>query len=325
MDRTSYSEKRLAELEKRLLPIDGLLADESLCIYATGSYGRLEAWEKSDIDLFFLCDGDQITRKFSDLKFIRLAAELIDVTEEMGFPEFSKDGRFLEIQYVDQMEEMLGSPEDDGENAFTARMLLLLESRPIYGSGLYKELLGRIIDFYYRDLPGHEDDFEPVFLVNDILRFWRTLTLNYEHARFEISRIDNEDEQVEARAESALKNYKLKVSRLSTCFSMVAHLASRDLPILQSDVLALSQLTPRQRFEGLFGSSKSADELLPEMLATYDTFLDRVQRPEGELLEDFRDPVRRKELMADAAKFGDEIFELLEDLAPRDRFRRLVV
>lgn len=45
--------------------------------------------------------------------------------------------------------DVLGSPEDDSTNASTARMLLLLESQPIYDEVLYGSLLERIISFYY--------------------------------------------------------------------------------------------------------------------------------------------------------------------------------
>ena len=79
------------------------------------------------------------------------------------------------------MEEVLGSPEDDGLNAFTARMLLLLESRPVYNAERYRRILKAVIGFYYRDFSDHSEHFRPTFLINDILRFWRTLTLNYEH------------------------------------------------------------------------------------------------------------------------------------------------
>ncbi len=104
----------------------------------------------------------------------------------MGFPTFSGDGKYLEVLSVSEMEAVLGSPRDDSLNAFTARMLLLLESQPLDYEELYETLLKRIIGFYYRDFPDHEAEFVPVFLLNDILRFWRTLTLNYEHHRLKL-------------------------------------------------------------------------------------------------------------------------------------------
>jgi predicted nucleotidyltransferase len=325
MDRAEYSRDRIKELAAGLSSVDQLLAEEPLCIYATGSYGRLEAGTGSDIDLFFLADGHPNVRSIPTLRFIRLAARLIELTEEMDFPEFTRDGQYLEVQYVGQMEEVLGSPHDDSLNAFTARMLLLLESRPIYRADLYRELLTRVVGFYFRDVAGHEDDFEPVFLINDILRFWRTLTLNYENKRFQISRLDAAD-QPEARAQSALKNYKLKQSRLATCFSMILHLATDPLPILPPRVLELCGLTPQERFKALRGRGNTeADRCIDRLEAMYEAFLDRVQTPEEKLAESFRDPGQRKELLEEATLFGAEIFALLQELALPDRMRRLVV
>src|SRR5829696_848356 len=56
--RREYSLDRLATLGERLGPVRPLLAGQPICVYATGSYGRLEGWSGSDVDLFFLYDGD---------------------------------------------------------------------------------------------------------------------------------------------------------------------------------------------------------------------------------------------------------------------------
>lgn len=184
--RQDYSLRRLSELQDALAPAHDLLGDHRPCVYATGSYGRLEAWGGSDIDLFFLYDDADETTRLPWTVFVRLAALLIDETSNMGFPPFSGDGKYLEVQYVRRMEEVLGSPRDDSLNTFTGRMLLLLESQPVYGEDVYLALLERIVAFYYRDYEDHPEDFVPTFLVNDLLRFWRTLTLNYEHKRLKL-------------------------------------------------------------------------------------------------------------------------------------------
>jgi hypothetical protein len=184
--RHDYSLARLAELGRHMSAVDTLLDGHPLCVYATGSYGRLEAWRGSDIDLFFLYDDADDSQRLPWTSFVRVAAHLIQATQDMGFPPFSGDGRYLELQYVGEMERVLGSPSDDSLNAFTARMLLLLESRPLYNSHVYGGLMERIVGFYYRDFEDHADSFLPTFLINDILRFWRTLTLNYEHHRLKL-------------------------------------------------------------------------------------------------------------------------------------------
>ena len=322
--RREYSQRRLAELSERLAPVLPHLEDEPLCVYATGSYGRLEAWERSDIDLFFLYDDAPQGGKLPFTTFVRLAACLVDVTADMGFPDFSGDGRYLEVGYIGEMEKVLGSREDDSINAFTARMLLLLESRPVHHPDLYIRLMERVISFYYRDFPDHSDDFVPVFLTNDILRFWRTLTLNYEHHRLKLLALSG-DELERKKADSALKNYKLKVSRLLTCFSMVLNLVAEAAPVTLATVLELCQATPRERLHRLGRGAGEAATLVGELDERYETFLETVQHDEDELTTRFRDDDRRKQAHAEASEFGRLLYELLQATAVPERIRFLVV
>jgi Putative nucleotidyltransferase DUF294 len=323
--RRDYSLGRLAELGSRLDPVHDLLTDEPLCVYATGSYGRLEAWRGSDADLFFLYD-DVNADDFSWLKFTRLVACLVDATEAMEFPPFSGDGKYLEVLYVGEMEKVLGSRGDDSTNAFTARMLLLLESRPVYDADLHARLLERIVGFYYRDFADHADDFVPGFLINDILRFWRTLTLNYEHDRHGLQRKDlTVDELRSEKAKSALKNYKLKFSRMTTCFSMVANLASEPRPVTAAVVVELCRMTPAERLARLVDRGESARAIVERLEDAYETFLVDVQRPETDLLADFANGDTRREKLDRAGDYGDLIYDLLRVVVDDRRMRYLVV
>jgi hypothetical protein len=323
-DRRTWSLERLAELQQRLdAPLAELIGGHPFCIYATGSYGRLEAWQQSDIDLFFL-DGHRSGDAFSWIAFVQVAARLIQETEAMSFPPFSGDGKYLTIQTIQRMQQVLGSPEDDSANAFTARMLLLLESRPVTATALYDELLAQVIGFYYRDFEGNEESFLPIFLTNDILRFWRTLTLNYEHDRLKLRALSGADQE-RAKAKSALKNYKLKASRLATCFSMIVHLATDPAPVPLENVFALCKQTPTERFEALRGRTASADSLIDDLATRYGAFLDFVQRPEADVLADFANPENRREKLDEAAAYGSQIFALLTELVEPERLRHLVV
>ncbi len=319
-----YSLRRLRELGEGLDPIKPLLERHPFCVYATGSYGRLEAWDGSDADLFFLYDDADESERIPWTTFARLSARLIDVTEEMAFPPFSGDGKYLEVQYVGEMENVLGSPRDDSLNVFTARMLLLLESQPVYDEAVYTRLLKRIVGFYYRDYDDHAESFLPVFLVNDILRFWRTLTLNYEHHRLKLLPLTGKELE-RKKADSALKNYKLKVSRLATCFSMVANLSAELAPVASETVLELCKLTPSERFERLRGHSDAAQGVIGELDAIYGAFLQSVQRTEEDLLANFSDSNYRDEALQNAKRYGDLIYELLQQVTTPERMRFLVI
>lgn len=319
-----YSVQRLEELRARAHALECVVAGNEVCIYVTGSYGRLEAWAESDVDLFILGSSGVEGKRLPRLREIKLMAGLIEIAESMGFPEFSNDGRWLDIHYVDEMAQKLGSPRDDSENAFTARMLLLLESRPVLDEALYEDLLHKILDLYFADFDDHPENFVPGFLTNDILRFWRTLTLNYEFARLEAAAVSDGARQL-AKATAALRNYKLKFSRLATCFSMVVNLVALPAPVTRERVIQLVAMTPQQRFEALRGSSDRADELLDVLQARYREFLGNVQRPKDELLTELGPSDARADFLRHAGAYGTAIYDLVAEVAQPGRLRYLVV
>jgi predicted nucleotidyltransferase len=208
--RRSETTSRFEQLQKQLRAADQLAADKA-CVYATGSFGRGEASKYSDLDLFIVGRGNKNRRELSNLEEIRIKADLIEATKTLDIPEFSGDGEYL-IHYTKQeLVDTLGKPHDDASNTFTARLLLLLESKPLLGEKVYKEAMSGVIAAYWRDYPDHKNEFIPAFLANDILRLWRTFCVNYEARTF--------TEPAEKRAKRKLKNYKLKHSRLLTCYS----------------------------------------------------------------------------------------------------------
>ena len=217
--RGDFSSGRLDELRRHLKNEPALKAYSGLTIYAAGSFARGEASKYSDIDLFFLHNDLTVQVSEPRLKGIRVLSTVIrQIEEDMEFPAPSNDGQFMNIIKLSEMKKTLGGAEDDYNNHFTARILLLLESAPVYGSSSYAQSISALIDSYFRDYENHASDFRPTFLVNDILRFWKTLCLNYEHRR------NQEDEA--RKIKQKIKNFKLKYSRLLTCFATVALLAS---------------------------------------------------------------------------------------------------
>ena len=224
---------RITELEKK-----------SLCIYTTGSYGRHEASQYSDLDLFFL-DADE-NNPTSNIDKTLIIAEVIKICRALELPEFSKDGGYLKIHKIEDILSNLGSPTDDHKNYFTARMLLLLESKPIYTEELHKKCMSKIIKRYFVDFHDHSKNFKAIFLANDIIRFWKTLCLNYEHGRHrKVKAGDSNGDRHKIVAHS--KNLKLKFSRKMTCFSFIISLAEYRKTITEEFLLELCLLTPIER------------------------------------------------------------------------------
>jgi len=276
-----------------------------MCVYATGSFGRLEACKYSDLDLFFLQFSN--TDKVSRISKTLIDAEVINICRKAKFPEFTADGKYLEMHSLDDILSELGSPEDDYRNYFTARMLLLLESKPLFSVDVYYDTLKKVIDSYYVDYHDHEKNFRPIFLLNDILRFWKTLCLNYEHRR------NRPPKNIPKKREAHLKNLKLKFSRMTTCYSMVLLLAHSDHHAISPDeVLGFAKLTPTQRLEYLAQlEPKKLKSSVGEVMETYSWFLEKTGVEEGQAVEWLSDRKRRELAFARARDYHKGIYNIL--------------
>ena len=136
-ERASFSNERIASLQDAFKKLQDIPSAKDLTIYATGSYGRREARPHSDLDLFFLYSGSRKQSPLPRTTEITFFSEIIEQCTRLGFPDFSDGGKYLTIQYFDDVFPALGSPADDYENFFTARVLLLLESTCLFNKTLF--------------------------------------------------------------------------------------------------------------------------------------------------------------------------------------------
>ena len=327
-DRRKKTARRIAILRGRLKAVERLARGRA-CVFATGSFGRQEASPHSDLDL--LIAGKRNGKPGKDgkegsllnrLDEICIKAELIKTIRKMGFPEFSGEGRYLTHYSVHEFTKTLGTPEDDVTNTFTARLLLLLESRPLLESDVYRDVIKEVIDAYWRDYKDHKNDFMPAFLANDILRLWRTFCVNYEARTERIPKIE--------KARGKLKNYKLKHSRLLTCYSALLYLLaiynSRGT-VSPQNALAMISLTPTERLEWLLRRPDltHVHTAIRKLLDQYERFLKTTNASEDRLIRKFLDKRTSQSYMTDAYKFGDLVFEVLTGIGSGSRFHRLLV
>jgi hypothetical protein len=323
-DRRIKSAARLAALAQELKGAEAL-AEGKACVYATGSFGRQEAGGHSDLDLFIVGRNRPDGRKGSSLRpldEICVKARLIEVTRRLGFPDFTDEGRYLAQYSVADFISTLGTPEDDVTNTFTARLLLLLESSVLVEPAVYAEVLEDVIAAYWRDYEDHSEGFIPAFLANDILRLWRTFCVNYE-AR-------TTRDPAEKKAKGKLKNYKLKHSRLLTCYSAILYLLAAfrsKQTVTPADALSMIRLTPTKRLDWLCGQPElhEAHEKVQTLIAQYERFLLTTNNAESELVQQFMDKDISRRYMLEAAEFGDTLFYVFNSIGGGSRFHRLLV
>ena len=75
--RAEFSRSRLELIRDRITKLDVLSELPRLCIYVTGSFGRLEASEHSDLDVFFIHEGSCVRDAVPRIRKTLLDADLI--------------------------------------------------------------------------------------------------------------------------------------------------------------------------------------------------------------------------------------------------------
>lgn len=323
----SSSEEKLKRVREDLSEMDRLFGDRA-SVYATGSFGRLDAGPQSDLDIFIISEGEADSDKvaLSIIDEINLKYNLIQIPRKHNLPNFDGGGKFLSVHLLDNYTRWLGSPEDDYRNTLTGRMLMLLESRPLMGEDLYKRACSQAVEKYFRDYKGREEYFSPIFLFNDILRMWRTFCVNYEFYR------------KEGDSRAKLKNLKLKYIRLLTCYSSIVYLLavySSRKAVSPESVLQMILISPVERLQAICSDFHWADADVKERIASvvndilnnYASFLklNHLNPREAKLQYKNDEATWRSKSYEYGNSFADLINILGETCSEADRLRRVIM
>lgn len=270
-DRKFYSTGKLSEIIPLMFRAENI-AGTAATIFVSGSYGRLEASVHSDLDAHIVANsktGNKSALRLLDEILIK--AELISAIKATELPEIDGDGRYLGQFIGSDLVREIGSPEDDSQHTFTTRMLMLLEGRPIVGSGVFASIRSDIIASYWAEYSSHKEDFIPAFFANDILRMWRTFCVNYEARTRSLPR----DQQTKRE----IKNYKLKHSRMITCYSAIIYLLAiyrAKGAVDPESALFMCSLTPLERLEAVrdMAEYKYLYQHINVLIEMYERFLE---------------------------------------------------
>ena len=305
-ERRRQSRTRLDHVRDALNASD-VIRNQPLAIFCAGSLARMESGTKSDLDLFVTAEGDGEPRK--RLFQITLFSELMAINKQLDFPPFSNDGEYLKVYFMEDLTSRTGSPLDDSENLFTTRMLLMLESQPIAHEHIFQAHLRKILELYYRD-QNAATPFKPIFLLNDLLRYWRTVCLNYEERRHD------------ADWPFRKKNVNLKFSRMLTVFGTVLPLIAEPADSVPK-LASLCTKTPLERLAtglDLLGDEDLADRWRG-ILDVYEKFLSWKERDN---VEDFLTE-QTTVVNAQAKKLSAFLYDALTHSNVRGELRRYLI
>ncbi|WP_147110043.1 hypothetical protein [Tateyamaria sp. syn59] len=221
------SERQLEQMRK--IATDMFGDHPNYLIGVNGSVARRECTSGSDVDLFFLING-KITisdaRKAQDAYRSRL--------KDIGLVMPAHGGVFENPLKINNLLRTIGGDEDTNE-FITRRMLFLLEGEWTFNQQLFEQTRSRLIERYVADDLG--DHKLSLFLLNDVIRYWRTICVDFEH------------KTATADKPRAIRLIKLRFSRMLLYLGGVAAV---------SQTKGLGVAEKRQRLEELFAMSTIA-------------------------------------------------------------------
>lgn len=174
-----YSHELLTDFRERIQPLTATTG--GIVVSVTGSLGRLEATPSSDIDYNVCLVDEGVDAGAEFVEAVTVACESFVAEAELREP--NPTGVFGSAFRLHEIIERTGSHKaeakgGDTNEALTRRMLLMSESQWVSAAAPHRHAVERIRGNYLRF--HARDDRPPRFLLNDAVRFWRTMCVDFQ-------------------------------------------------------------------------------------------------------------------------------------------------
>lgn len=157
--------------------------DTSLVVF--GSLARGEWTSNSDLDWTYLIDGE------ANSDHLRISQQIQKLLKDNKYIDPGPTGTFGNMAFSHDIVHQIGGQNDTNKNT-TQRVLLLLESCRIGKSGAqagesidaHERVIRAVINRYLEEddhplTPDSKKYRVPRFLLNDVVRFWRTMAVDF--------------------------------------------------------------------------------------------------------------------------------------------------
>jgi len=186
-----FSREKLRDLNARLNA--AFRGDENFSVLVAGSFGRMDAHGKSDLDFMIIHNGS-LRDQQSKIGTVRNCAH------ELGIETPNPEGAFSKPIELDTMIRTVGSNEDN-LNSTAQRLLILMEGRAIYNQRFFNHIMMSILEFYL-DQVSKDPEKEALVLLNDLIKYFRSICINVEFNFWQ------------DRSKWGIRNVKLRHSRI---------------------------------------------------------------------------------------------------------------
>lgn len=266
-----YTRSKRADLKQLLDQID--TDDTSIVVF--GSLARDEATVGSDIDWTLLVDG------IADPSHLRSAHEIRRRLEKANLKKPGPEGTFGALSFSHPILHWIGGEDDSNANT-TRRILLLLESSPVGQANALNRVLNNLLSRYLNEDRGLRDSSKdrrvPLFLLNDIARYWRTMVVDFAYKQ-----------SARGNRGYCLRSIKLGLSRklifvsgLIACFSCsldfstdewIGIAKSRNFQPLIAHLRTILKMTPLEIVAHRLSNYESALPTSKRLFDAYDQFI----------------------------------------------------
>lgn len=150
---------------------------QDISVVIFGSLARGEWTKQSDLDWTLLIDGPVDSKHASE------ANRLTRLVTENHFKQPGPTALFGKLAISHNLVHEIGGQEDSNRN-LTQRLLLLLESRAVERDDAHRRVIAGVLHRYLTNDPRtltarHVPLRVPRFLCNDVVRYWRTMCVDY--------------------------------------------------------------------------------------------------------------------------------------------------
>jgi hypothetical protein len=265
-----FSQRQLTDIraEAAHASLDGILT-----VAMAGSFGRDEASEVSDADFIIVLQDDAtLDEERRHALNTNVYAAVAGMFTSRGIVEPNPNGVFAEARTLSELlpadlDGGIGQPSEHSD-VMGKRLLLLLESKWLWNEEGYHRTIEAIFDRYAKHV-REEPRKEFVLLLNDLIRYFRYICVNYE-STFDLQ-----------RDKWAIRNVKLRHSRLLMYFGLLVLLgeASSMGPEAEKHAWVRDQLalTPLERVQLAY--NRANDSKFSLVAGLYNSFLESISDP----------------------------------------------